>query len=533
MRVEILLLFDWISSLFISFVLLISSIVIFYRKSYMSHEKYPSRFILLVVIFVLSIILIVLSPNLISILLGWDGLGLVSYCLVIYYQNVKSYNAGMLTALSNRVGDVILLISIAWIVNFGRWNFILYLEYFLLDRSLNYVGLIVLIAAFTKSAQVPFSAWLPAAIAAPTPVSALVHSSTLVTAGVYLLIRFHCLIINFSLILLFIGLITIFMSGLGANFEYDLKKIIALSTLSQLGLIIITLSLGRVELAFFHLLTHALFKALLFICAGNFIHLIRECQDIRYMGGLIFKVPLTIVYFNIRNFSLCGIPFFSGFYSKDLIIEFFSMGRLNLFVYILMFISLGFTVSYRIRLIYYLIYSEVHFFSLNTIKENFDYIIYRIGIIFIFVIFSGRMLMWLLFNNPYLILLPLFMKLLTLIIVLIGVLIGLEISQLTLIYNIIMINNSKILLFISNIWNIPYIFTLGINYFIIKSGKLNVKFMDQGWSEFLGSQGLFNYLKQSSMLIQYLFKNNLKIYLIIFLGWIFILLLMNLYLNSL
>nr|YP_010481799.1 NADH dehydrogenase subunit 5 [Vibidia duodecimguttata]UVU20933.1 NADH dehydrogenase subunit 5 [Vibidia duodecimguttata] len=527
LNVEFLILMDWMSSLFMAFVLLISSMVIYYSKSYMFPDQNSTRFVLLVIMFVFSMMLMVMSPNLISILLGWDGLGLVSYCLVIYYQNVKSYNAGMLTALSNRIGDVMLLMAIAWMLNFGSWNFTLYMNYYILDSSLNKVGLLVLIAAMTKSAQIPFSSWLPAAMAAPTPVSALVHSSTLVTAGVYLMIRFNFLIMNFSFIILFIGLITMLMAGLGANFEFDLKKIIALSTLSQLGLMFVILSLGSVELAFFHLLIHALFKALLFMCAGNFIHLLNNCQDIRYMGGLIFHLPMTVVYFNISNLSLCGMPFFSGFYSKDLIMEFYSMGSLNLFVYIIMFLSLGLTVSYSIRLMYYLMFSNSHFFSLNSIKEGLDEMFYSMGFMFLLVMFSGSFLMWIMFNNPYLILLPFLLKIFALIMIFLGGLIGLEISKLSLSYNLIMMSYSKKLSFFSSMWNMPFLSTSGINFIFINSGMKNIKFMDQGWSEFMGGYGLFSYIKNSSILLQYLFKNNLKIYLVLFLGWIFILFIMN------
>nr|YP_011008738.1 NADH dehydrogenase subunit 5 [Oenopia formosana]WPV72851.1 NADH dehydrogenase subunit 5 [Oenopia formosana] len=522
LNMEMLILIDWMSTLFMSFVLMISSMVIFYSKSYMFGDLNMKRFILLVVMFVFSMMLMILSPNLISILLGWDGLGLVSYCLVIYYQNVKSYSAGMLTALSNRVGDVMLLISIAWLMNFGSWNLILYMNYFNEDGLLQLIGVLIMIASMTKSAQIPFSAWLPAAMAAPTPVSALVHSSTLVTAGVYLLIRFHFLIMNFNMILLFIGLMTMFMSGLGANFEYDLKKIIALSTLSQLGLMVTILSLGSYHLAFFHLLIHALFKALLFMCAGSFIHLMMNCQDIRFMGSLIFKSPLVVVYFNVSNLSLCGMPYFSGFYSKDLIMEFYSMNYLNLFIYILMFISLGLTVSYSIRLLYYLMYSNSSFYILNSLKESYDSMIVSMTVMFLMVLFSGSSLMWLMFKNPYLIMLPIYMKLMTLLMVILGALLGWEISKLTLTYNLFMMNNIKFYYFFSLMWNLPYISTLGLNYIFLNMGKLNNKFMDQGWSEYTGSQGLFSYLMSSSKILQYFFKNNLKIFLIMFVMWMFL-----------
>jgi NADH-ubiquinone oxidoreductase chain 5 len=230
-------------------------------------------------------------------------------------------------------------------------------------------------------------------MAAPTPVSSLVHSSTLVTAGVYLLIRFNFIfssrVINF---LLFISLITIFIAGLGANFEFDLKKIIALSTLSQLGLIISILALGRWDLAFFHLLTHALFKALLFICAGMIIHNLGNCQDIRYIGGLVNFIPVTCILFNICNLSLCGIPFLSGFYSKDLVVESISIGYLNLFVYIVYYISVGLTACYSFRLTYYSLVGEFNLLSLNSLNEESKIILNRItGLIFL-VVFIGRVL---------------------------------------------------------------------------------------------------------------------------------------------
>jgi len=164
-------------------------------------------------------------------------------------------------------------------------------------------------------------------MAAPTPVSALVHSSTLVTAGVYLLIRFsECITLTSRALLMFLSTVTIFLSGLVANFEYDMKKIIALSTLSQLGVMMFSISLGLYGLAFFHLVIHALFKALLFLCAGVLIHGVGGSQDIRLCGGLARTFPLIGVCINLANLSLCGLPFLSGFYSKDLIIEMAAQG---------------------------------------------------------------------------------------------------------------------------------------------------------------------------------------------------------------
>lgn len=266
--------FDSIALFFLFAVLFISRNVVLYSCSYIGSDFNADRFIYLVFAFVVSIMLLITSPNIVRILLGWDGLGLVSYCLVIYYPTHKSNRAGMLTVLRNRVGDVCILLVIAYFASVGDYVFYTWsLSNINILSNSFYLTILITLGAMTKSAQIPFSAWLPAAMAAPTPVSALVHSSTLVTAGVYLLIRFGgALDDNGTFILLFLSSITMFISGLAANFEYDLKKIIALSTLSQLGVMMFSISLGLHTLAFFHLITHALFKALLFLCAGTIIH---------------------------------------------------------------------------------------------------------------------------------------------------------------------------------------------------------------------------------------------------------------------
>lgn len=518
------ILLDWIRLIFISFVLMISSLVIYYRKEYIESDYKINRFIILVLIFVISIILLIISPNLIRILLGWDGLGLVSYCLVIYFQNIKSYNAGILTALSNRIGDVALLLAIAWILNYGGWNYIFYLDVIQSDNEIIIVGLLVILAAITKSAQIPFSSWLPAAMAAPTPVSALVHSSTLVTAGVYLLIRFN-IVLRISwignLLLLLSGL-TIFIAGLGANYEFDLKKIIALSTLRQLGLIIRILSIGFYKLAFFHLLTHALFKALLFMCAGAIIHNINNNQDIRLMGRLSLIIPLTSSCFNVANLALCGIPFLAGFYSKDLILEIVSFSYINIFSFFLYFFSTGLTVCYSFRLVYYTITGDSNFSSLNILNDEGWVILKSIIGLLVLRIVGGSMLNWLIFPTPEVIILPLNLKLLTLFVCIIGGFIGYIISNVSLFFiNKALINyNSSY--FLGSIWFIPYISTYGIINYSLILGKLSIKSFDQGWSEYFGGQQLYYNLAKNSQLNQILQNNNLKIYLLSFVFWIVI-----------
>lgn len=266
-------------------------------------------------------------------------------------------------------------------------------------------------------------------MAAPTPVSALVHSSTLVTAGVYLLIRFsNTLDFNSKSFLLFVSTLTIFMSGLVANFEYDLKKIIALSTLSQLGIIMFAIALGLYKLAFFHLVIHALFKALLFLCAGTAIHRIGGSQDIRVYGGLAKNFPIIGVCLNYANLSLCGFPFLAGFYSKDIIIEIASQGFLNQTILCILFISVGLTVGYSVRLTYYTFVDFANGTPSRFICDQDELINKPIINLTIFSLFSGAALRWANFLVPYSIVLPANLKLLTLIIIGAGVLISYSLS---------------------------------------------------------------------------------------------------------
>nr|QNE85460.1 NADH dehydrogenase subunit 5 [Nanna flavipes] len=531
LNIVMTLLLDWMSLIFMSFVLMISSLVIFYSKEYMENDYKINRFIMLVLMFVFSMMLLIISPNLISILLGWDGLGLVSYCLVIYFQNVKSYNAGMLTALSNRIGDVALLLAIAWMMNYGSWNYIFYLEVMQNDVEMKIIGLLIMLAAMTKSAQIPFSSWLPAAMAAPTPVSALVHSSTLVTAGVYLLIRFNVLLsVSWlgNLLLLLSGL-TMFMAGLGANYEFDLKKIIALSTLSQLGLMMSILSMGYYKLAFFHLLTHALFKALLFMCAGAIIHNMNNSQDIRLMGSLSMMMPLTSSCFNLANLALCGMPFLAGFYSKDLILEMVSLSYINFFSFFLYFFSTGLTVCYSFRLVYYTMTGDSNFSSLNMLNDESWIMLKSMLGLLILSIFGGSMLNWLIFVTPVVVVLPIILKLMTLFVCIMGGLMGYMVSNISLFFFNKALNNYNMSYFLGSMWFMPYISTYGIINYPLVVGNMMNKFFDQGWSEYFGGQQLYLNLMKNSQFNQVLQNNNLKIYLLSFIFWILILYLYMIY----
>nr|YP_009107089.1 NADH dehydrogenase subunit 5 [Angaracris barabensis]AIT96937.1 NADH dehydrogenase subunit 5 [Angaracris barabensis] len=517
--------FDWMSLIFMSFVMYISSLVIYYSNDYMYNESNINRFIILVLMFIFSMVLLIISPNLISILLGWDGLGLVSYCLVIYYQNVKSYNAGMLTALSNRIGDVCILISIAWMLNFGSWNYINY-YYFIFDSfEMSIITMLIIIASMTSSAQIPFSSWLPAAMAAPTPVSSLVHSSTLVTAGVNLLIRFSPMLMTYSYgwFLLLIGCSTMFMAGLGANLEFDLKKIIALSALSQLGLMMSILSMGDCGLAFFHLLTHALFKALLFMCAGSMIHNLSDCQDIRFMGSIVNFMPLTSTCFNVSSLSLCGMPFLVGFYSKDLILEVVSLSWINSLIFLLFFLSTGLTASYSFRLFYYSMLVNNNFYSSYYFDDKSYFISFgMIGLLFV-AVFGGSFLSWLIFPIPYVIILPWYLKVLTLFVVVLGFYFGYLISDFNYFFGLFSLNFMSFVSFVGSMWFMPFLSTKFISYVPLGFGYSLLKSFDYGWGEMLGGQGLYSFFLYLIDYLQSLCNSNFSIYLLTFIFWMLIL----------
>nr|AGC22367.1 NADH dehydrogenase subunit 5 [Hemicharilaus monomorphus] len=519
------LILDWMSMIFMSFVMYISSLVIYYSEDYMSGESNINRFIMIVLMFILSMGFLIISPNLVSILLGWDGLGLVSYCLVIYYQNVKSYSAGMLTALSNRIGDVAILISIAWMLNFGSWNYIYYYDYISDSFEMQIITGLIILAAMTSSAQIPFSSWLPAAMAAPTPVSALVHSSTLVTAGVYLLIRFSPMLdlFNFGWFLLFVGCLTMFMAGLGANFEFDLKSIIALSTLSQLGLMMSILAMGYPSLAFFHLLAHALFKALLFMCAGSMIHNLKDSQDIRLMGSVVYFMPLTSVCFNVSSLSLCGLPFLAGFYSSDLILETVCLSWVNFLIFFMYFFSTGLTASYSFRLFYYSMSGDNNFYSSFSFDDSGYFISFGMILLLVVAVFGGSFLSWLIFPIPCMVSLPYYLKFLTMFVVILGGYLGYLVSGVGLSQDLYSLDGLPLVSFFGSMWFMPFLSTKFISYLPLSYGFLSSKSFDYGWGELFGGQGIYSLFVYLIDYIQMWYDSNFKVYLLTFVFWMFIL----------
>nr|UPX89014.1 NADH dehydrogenase subunit 5 [Xyloredo sp. E88] len=401
--------FDWSSIIFSCSVLLISSSVMLFCCFYMSHEVFVFRFCLMVVLFVFFMNFLIFIPSIFGMMVGWDGLGVVSFLLVVYYSNSESLGAGVITALSNRVGDVFFVILISTSLLGMSWHF-----FDMFGFTDLFMVVLLVFASMTKSAQVPFSAWLPAAMAAPTPVSALVHSSTLVTAGVYVLFRFYDVVEGGIFVLLgVISIMTIILAGVSAIVEVDFKKIVAFSTLSQLGMMMLALSLGVKNVCFYHLITHAFFKALMFLCVGSVIFLGGGLQDARFFSGLWFKMPIISSWVLVCCFSLVGVPFMSGFYSKDLIVESFIFGDSSVWGMVFLFFSVMLTSFYTGRLLL-MLFSSFSFFSLESFSDDNIFLLLSVNLLGVGAIFIGYVLQKsVLFFNSF-VWVPYYYKLLTL-----------------------------------------------------------------------------------------------------------------------
>nr|APF47566.1 NADH dehydrogenase subunit 5 [Microgaster sp. SNS-2016] len=514
LMIKMILFMDWMSLIFISTIFLISSMVILYSINYMSTDLNLNRFMMLILIFISSMILMITTLNLMTILLGWDGLGLSSYCLVIYYQNKKSYNSGMITILMNRIGDIFILISISMMMMMNSWNF-------LFINNINYMlMLFIFSASITKSAQIPFSTWLPMAMAAPTPISSLVHSSTLVTAGIYILIRFNYLFTqNILNLMMIISSFTMLFSGISANFEFDLKKIIALSTLSQLGLMMFILSFQLTLISFFHLIMHAMFKSLLFLCSGIIIHNFFNNQDIRLISFNNLYMPFINMTFFMSSMTLCGMPFLTGFYSKDFIIEMFNMKTNNYMLFSTMYISMGLTMSYSTRLMYFLNIKILK--NMNYIKLNFNNLMnYSTFSLIFLTIFFGSFMNWLIFNSLNYIFLPKINKFMVFMFLILGMMLGIMLNKMFFMKNLI-------LMFIYKFSNLMFFLPLNFKKNKINFFKLNLSMnfiQDYGWNEYLIFKKMLYMLNFFNHMNFKILKFNL--FMIMFISMIFYFILM-------
>ena len=330
---------DPLSSVMLVVVTFVSALVHIYSIGYMSHDPHKPRFMSYLSLFTFSMLALVVSDNFLQLFFGWEGVGLCSYLLIgFWYKKESANNAAIKAFIVNRIGDFGLAIGIFLIFFFfGTINFE---EAFqatsqFTEKKIGFLGLetnlitliciFLFVGAMGKSAQFLLHTWLPYAMEGPTPVSALIHAATMVTAGVFLVVRcspiFEYSQVALNLVTI-VGMITAIFAASVALVQNDIKKIVAYSTCSQLGYMFFAAGIGAYHVAMFHLFTHAFFKALLFLGAGSIIHAFKDEQDIRYMGGVRKKLPYTYMFMLLGTLALTGFPFLSGFYSKDAIIEF-------------------------------------------------------------------------------------------------------------------------------------------------------------------------------------------------------------------
>lgn len=342
-------------------VLIISSLVHIYSISYMSHDPHVQRFFSYLSLFTFMMIILVTADNYLLMFVGWEGVGVCSYLLVSFWFTRIAANQSSISAfLTNRVGDCFLTIgmfAVLWCLGNLDYATVFSLAPYINENVITIIGICLLIGAMAKSSQVGLHVWLPMAMEGPTPVSALIHAATMVTAGVYLLIRSSPLIEYSSTVLLlclWLGAITTVFSSLVGLFQQDIKKVIAYSTMSQLGMMVIAIGLSSYNVALFHLVNHAFYKGLLFLGAGAVIHSVADNQDFRKYGGLISYLPLTYSVILIASLSLVAFPFMSGFYSKDFILE-SAFGKYcfsSIAVYVIAVIGAIFTTLYSVKVLY-------------------------------------------------------------------------------------------------------------------------------------------------------------------------------------
>nr|YP_313691.1 NADH dehydrogenase subunit 5 [Boa constrictor]BAE19998.1 NADH dehydrogenase subunit 5 [Boa constrictor] len=355
MNINMTIMLDYPSLTFIPIALFVTWSIVEFSMWYMSTDPHLNKFIKHLMTFLIAMIIIITANNMLQLFVGWEGVGIMSFLLIGWWYSRSDANAAALQAIIyNRIGDIGLIMTTAWMIGSASMNM---QEMFVQHETINMIPIIGLIAAaMGKSAQFGLHPWLPAAMEGPTPVSALLHSSTMVVAGVFLLIRLHPMMQNNKTALtacLIIGSLTTMFAAASAMTQHDIKKIIALSTTSQLGLMMTMIGLNQPMLAFLHMSTHSFFKALLFLCSGSFIHNLDNEQDIRKMGGLSKTMPATTSTMTIANFTLMGMPFLSGFYSKDTIIETLINSHINSWALSMTLIATMLSAMYSMRIIYW------------------------------------------------------------------------------------------------------------------------------------------------------------------------------------
>lgn len=536
---SIILRLDLMVSGMLILVFIVSSSVHLYSVSYMSGDPHLPRFLSYLSLFTFFMIILITSSNLIQLFIGWEGVGLCSYLLInFWFSRIQANKSAIKAMVINKIGDMGLLLGIIilWFIS-GSFEFS---ELFLFFSNSNSQSnlfilslLLIIIGIVGKSAQIGLHMWLPDAMEGPTPVSALIHAATMVTAGVFLIIRISPLFELSSTILLLIvllGSFTSFFSAVIGLSQNDLKKVIAYSTCSQLGYMVTICGFSYYSMGLFHLINHGFFKALLFLSAGSIIHAFYDEQDFRKMGGVKKFLPLSYILIFIGSISLMGLPFLTGFYSKDLIIELINDSNYLIFALILSLIAASLTAFYSFRLIFYTFFSppKINMVIFKKIHEGDLLLIFPLIILSIFSIIFGYFSQFIFFKDNFPLIVDNLNKFYPLILSLIGgllsILLGLNLKKFW---------NLKSNIFINNIYNLSvytWFFDSIINKFIIfpflNTGyKINYKFIDNQILEVLGPNFFYKQLYILSNLISKIYSGKMSSY--IFLLCLFILILIN------